>query len=123
MIKTLVLVLIATIIGGVGHVMLAKGMKSIGDLTEAPRERLGAMIGRAVVNPWVLGGVAFQASFFFMYLSLLSRADVSQVLPLTAFDYIVVTLLAQVLLAEAVTPVRWSGVALIVAGVFLVSRT
>jgi len=123
MIKTLVLVLIATMIGGVGHVLLAKGMRGIGDLTEAPRERLGGMIGRAVVSPWVLAGVTLQASFFFMYLSLLSRADVSQVLPLTAVDYIVVTLLAQVVLAEAVTPIRWSGVALIVAGVFLVSRT
>ena len=42
---------------------------------------------------------------------------------MTAIDYIVVALLAQLLLAEAVTPVRWAGIGFIVAGVFLVSRT
>jgi drug/metabolite transporter (DMT)-like permease len=122
-IKTVVLVLIAGLLGGTGHVLLAKGMKTIGDLTEAPASLVGGMVGRTLSNPWVLGGVALQASFFFMYLTLLSRADVSKILPMTAFDYIVVTLLAQLVLAEPVTPARWSGIGLIVCGVFLVSRT
>jgi drug/metabolite transporter (DMT)-like permease len=122
-IKTLALILIAGLLGGTGHVMLAKGMKTIGDLTEAPTSRLGGMVGRAVTNPWVLLGVLLQASFFFLYLTLLSRADVSQVLPMTAFDYIVVALLAQLLLAEVVTPARWMGIGFIVLGVFMVSRT
>ena len=58
-----------------------------------------------------------------MYLTLLSRAPVTQVLPLTAVDYIVVALVARLLLAEVVTPTRWAGILLIVVGVFLVSRT
>jgi uncharacterized membrane protein len=103
--------------------MLAKGMRPIGDLTEAPTGRLGAMVARAVSSPWVLVGVALQASFFFLYLALLSRADVSQVLPMTALDYIVVALLAQWALGEGVTAVRWAGIGLITTGVFLVSRT
>lgn len=123
MIKTVVLVLIAGLLGGAGHVLLAKGMKTIGDLTEAPASLVGGMVGRTLSNPWVLGGVALQAGFFFMYLTLLSRADVSKVLPMTAFDYIVVALLAQLFLAEPVTPARWSGIGFIVLGVFLVSRT
>lgn len=123
MLKTLVLVMIAAVLAGTGHIMLSKGMKTVGDLTEAPTTRLGGMVGRAVSNPWLLVGVVFQASFFFLYLTLLSRADVSQVLPLTAMDYLVVTLLAQFFLAEVVTPGRWFGVALIAIGVFIVSRT
>ncbi len=123
MLKTFVLVLIAAVIGGTGHVMLSKGMKTVGDLTEAPSSMLGGMVGRAVSNPWLLLGVALQATFFFLYLTLLSRAHVSQVLPMTAIDYIVVALLAQLLLAEPVTPVRWAGIGFIVVGVFLVSRT
>lgn len=123
MIKTLVLILIAGLLGGTGHVMLAKGMKTVGDLTEAPTAVMGGMVGRTVSNPWVLLGVVLQAAFFFMYLTLLSRADVSKVLPMTAFDYIIVALLAQHLLAEPVTPGRWAGIGLIVTGVLLVSRT
>ena len=123
MLKTFVLVLIAAVIGGTGHVMLSKAMKTVGDLTEAPASMLLGMVGRAVSNPWLLLGVALQATFFFLYLTLLSRAHVSQVLPMTAIDYIVVALLAQLLLAETVTPTRWAGIGFIVVGVFLVSRT
>ncbi|PYN14785.1 MAG: hypothetical protein DME05_14150 [Candidatus Rokuibacteriota bacterium] len=121
--KTLVLVLIATLISGTGHVLLSKGMRSVGDLTEAPALRLGAMVAAALTSPWLLLGVALQAAFFVMYLTLLSRAPVTQVLPLTAVDYIVVALVARLVLAEAMTPTRWAGILLIVAGVFLVSRT
>jgi drug/metabolite transporter (DMT)-like permease len=123
MTKTILLVVIAVVIGGSGHVMLAKAMRPVGDLTEAPTGRVGSMVGRALANPWLVAGVALQALFFFMYLTLLTRADVSQILPLTALDYIVVAVLAQVFLAEPVTGARWLGIALIVAGVALVSRT
>jgi len=122
-IKTFVLVLIAGLFGGTGHVLLSKGMKTVGDLTEAPSAHVGGMIVRAVSNPWLLLGVAFQATFFFMYLTLLSRADVSKILPMTAFDYIVVAILAHLILAEPVTAARWTGIGFIAAGVFLVSRT
>ncbi len=123
MLKTFVLVVIATVIGGTGHVMLSKGMKAVGDLTESAADRLAPMIWHAVSSPWVLLGVALQACFFFMYLALLSRAALTQVLPMTALDYIVVALLAQAFLAEAVTPVRWAGIACITVGVVLVSQS
>jgi transporter family protein len=123
MIKTMAIVLIAAMLGGAGHVLLAKGMRPVGDLTEAPSHRLGGMVTRALSNPWLILGVALQASFFFIYLLLLSRADVSLVLPLTAVDYIVVAILAQYLLGETVTVYRWAGMGLIVAGVGLLSRT
>jgi drug/metabolite transporter (DMT)-like permease len=123
MVKTMVIVLIAAVLGGTGHVLLAKGMRPVGDLTEAPSHRLGGMVVRAISNPWLIFGVVLQASFFFIYLTLLSRADVSLVLPLTAIDYLVVGVLAQYVLGESVTPIRWAGMGLIVAGVGLLSRT
>jgi drug/metabolite transporter (DMT)-like permease len=123
MLKTLLLVVVAVVLGGTGHVMLSKGMKPVGDLTEAPSSRLGGMVARALSNQWVIIGIALQAVFFFTYLALLSRAEVSQLLPLTALDYVVVALLAQWVLGEVVTPARWAGIGLIVVGVTLVSRT
>jgi len=123
MLKTLVLVLIAGTLGGTGHVLLSKGMKTVGDLTEAESGQLGGMLARAVTNPWLLLGVVLQASFFFMYLTLLSRADVSKILPMTAFDYVIVAFLASWLLSEPITTARWVGIGFVVAGVALVSRT
>ena len=123
MLKTLVLVVIASGLGGVGHVLLSKGMRTIGDLTEAPAGLLGGMATRALLNPWVVMGVALQAAFFATYLTLLSRDDVSKILPMTALDYVVVAVFAHAILAEAVTPARWAGIGCIVVGVYLVSRT
>jgi drug/metabolite transporter (DMT)-like permease len=123
MLKTMIIVLIAALLGGTGHVFLAKGMRPVGDLTEAPSERRGGMVMRAISNPWLIFGVVLQASFFFIYLVLLTRDDVSLVLPLTAVDYIVVAILAQYMLGEIVTVTRWLGMGLIVAGVGLLSKT
>jgi drug/metabolite transporter (DMT)-like permease len=122
MLKTSILVVIAALIGGTGHVMLSAGMKTVGDLTSAAAGR-GAMVWSAVSNPWVLLGVLLQAIFFFMYLALLSREALTLVLPMTAISYVAIALLAQTFLAEAVTPVRWAGIAFIIAGVFLVSQS
>jgi drug/metabolite transporter (DMT)-like permease len=115
---TLALVLLASLIGGLGHVVLAKGMKLVGVATAA-----GVPLGRILGNRWVLMGVALQAAFFFMYMALLSREDVSRILPLTTLSYVVVGLLAQFMLAEPVTPLRWTGIGFIVLGVLLVGRT
>jgi drug/metabolite transporter (DMT)-like permease len=111
------LVVLASVLGALGHVVLAKGMKLV---AASPA---GAALGRTVTSPWVLLGVALQAAFFFMYMALLSREDVSKILPLTTLSYLVVGLLAQFMLAEPVTPLRWTGIGFIVLGVLLVGRT
>jgi drug/metabolite transporter (DMT)-like permease len=123
MLKTFILVVIATALGGTGHVLLSKGMKTVGDLTESTSDRVAPMVWHAVSNPWVLLGVTLQACFFFMYLALLSREALTLVLPMTAISYVAIALLAQAFLAESVTAVRWAGIAFIVVGVFLVSKS
>jgi uncharacterized membrane protein len=117
MTSTLMLVAIASLLGGLGHVVLAKGMKLVA------AGAAGSALGRTLTNPYVLLGVALQAAFFFMYMALLSREDVSRILPLTTMSYLVVAFLAQFVLAEPVTPMRWTGIGCIVLGVLLVSRT
>ena len=114
---TLMWIGIASLLGGVGHVVLAKGMKVVG------ADPGGSPLARTLSNPWVLLGVALQAAFFVIYTALLSREDVSKVLPLTTLNYIIVAFLAQILLSEPVTAMRWTGIGFIVLGVFLVSRT
>lgn len=44
-------------------------------------------------------------------------------LPLTAIEYVFVTLLAVVILGEVVPPLRWAGIALVVLGVTLISMS
>ena len=65
MIKTVLLVLVAGLLGGTGHVLLSKGMKTIGDLTEASADRVGGIthpLGRVGDGVEVGRVVAFAAS-------------------------------------------------------------
>lgn len=57
------------------------------------------------------------------WLKVLDDADVSYALPITALSYVSVAAVSAVWLHEAVTPGRILGMVLILAGVFLVSRT
>ena len=123
MLKTVMLVLLAASLGGTGHVLLSKGMRRAGDLTDTSAGHWLARGAAAVANPWVIFGVALQASFFLIYLALLSRADITLILPLTAADYVVVAVLAQCLLGETITPVRWTGIGFVTAGILMISRT
>jgi uncharacterized membrane protein len=70
---------------------------------------------------WI--GIIFLSGFMLSYMTVLSWADYSYVMPAGAFGYAVLTLLAVVFLHEAVTPRRWLGVIFICVGVLLVGQT
>jgi drug/metabolite transporter (DMT)-like permease len=72
--------------------------------------------------PWVLAGIVLLIGFFASYLTALSWADVTFVLPATSFAYVVVALLSRFWLHEQITPARWLGIFFIVAGVGFVTR-
>lgn len=66
-------------------------------------------------------GVVFMAVSFFSFISLLSYADLSFVVPLTAVAYITNTLGARFFLHEHVSRERWLGTLLVAFGVSLIS--
>jgi len=76
----------------------------------------------AVFTPWVALGIALLIGFFACYLTALSWADLSYVLPATAFGNVIVELLSRFCLHETVSPQRWLGVFLITVGVGFVAN-
>jgi drug/metabolite transporter (DMT)-like permease len=103
--------------GSFGDVALARGMKS---MPPVALTNLGALIS-ALANPWVIGGILLLLGFFSTYLSALSFADLTYVLPATSVGYIIMTLLGRFFLHEHVSAFRWTGVALITLGVGFVA--
>ena len=67
-------------------------------------------------------GIFFLLVFFASYLTALSWADLTFVLPATALGYVVVALLGKFVLHEDVSATRWLGIALVSAGVGFVAR-
>ena len=100
-----------------GDVSLARGMKAFGAVTLAS---LPALL-TALLNPWVVLGILLLIGFFVTYLTALSWADLTYVLPATAVSYILMVLLARFFLHEHVTIWRWLGVMLITIGVGFVA--
>lgn len=68
---------------------------------------------------FALVGVLCHLTFLGIYLSALSREEMSFVLPLTALDYVLVTLFAVTWAGETVGGLRWGGTLLVAAGVGL----
>src|ERR1019366_10243341 len=71
----------------------------------------------ALFQPWVALGVLLLIVWQLSRMALLSWADLSYVVPVTAVGYVVVALLGRIFLDERITMARWAGIGLIVAGV------
>ncbi len=71
---------------------------------------------RSMVEPMVALGIALQIFWLLSRMALLSRADLSFVLPATACGYAISASLGKFFLAEQITPKHWMGIVLICLG-------
>jgi len=101
-----------------GDTCLSRGMSSLPSITLAHSASLVA----AVFTPWIAGGIVLLIGFFASYLTALSWADLTFVLPATAFGNVIVALLSRFWLHEAISPERWAGILLITVGVGFVAQ-
>ncbi|HEY3926934.1 MAG TPA: EamA family transporter [Candidatus Koribacter sp.] len=112
------LVLLAVVVfGAVGDCSLSRGMKQFGEISLSQWWH----VELTFLNPWVDLGILLLLGYFASYLTSLSWADLTYVLPASALGYILVAVIAKFLLHEYVSPVRWIGIVLIVAGVGFVA--
>ena len=119
--KTATVLIIAIVSQAIGNVYLTKAMKAV--TTPGATDDLVSMAMRAAANPALWLGTALLIVFFALYSAALSWADLSFVLPATAFGYVLNVAAGHYLLNESVSPARWAGSAIITLGVFLVSRS
>src|SRR5215471_4465527 len=104
--------------GSIGDALLKRGMIDFGSVDLHHPLHVVTALG----NLWILLGIVCLVAFFASYLTALSWADLSYVLPATALGYVVVTLIGRYFLHENVSPLRWLGVLLISCGVGWVTR-
>jgi drug/metabolite transporter (DMT)-like permease len=103
----------------VGNLSLAWGMKHFPQVMSAnPIPYIQAMF-----NPFVALGVLALILALLIRMALLSLADLSYVLPVTAIGYVIAAFMGKTFLNEVVSGQRWLGTVLIFAGAALVSST
>jgi len=113
----LILTLVA-VSAPLGDTCLSRGMTRVPPIALAHPASLIA----AVLTPWIAVGIALLLGFFASYLTALSWADLTFVLPATAFGNVIVALLSRFWLHEAISLERWAGIVLITLGVGFVAR-
>ena len=107
-----------TLTASVGDTFLAVGMRQLGPVSL--HHPLSLLV--ALWNPWVIAGILLLIGFFASYLTALSWADLTFVLPATSLGYVIVALLAKFWLHEHISPWRWSGIAFIGLAVSFIAR-
>ena len=116
-VRKYLILLAVTVFGASGDVCLARGMRDFGPVTSTNWHRLLT----ALPNPWIIAGICLLILFFCTYLTALSWADLTYVLPATALSYVLMALLAKLFLHENVTLEHWLGIGLVTAGVGFVA--
>jgi len=120
--KTALTLMLAITSQALGNVYLTKAMKAITSTGSGTNDFVSTAMHTAS-NPMVWLGTALLLVFFLLYSAALSWADLSFVLPATAFGYVLNVAAAHYLLNEKVSNARWAGSVVITMGVILVSRT
>src|SRR5208282_3239481 len=100
--RYLILALVA-LTASVGDSLLAVGAKQLGPISLNHPTALFT----AISNPWIIAGIVLLIGFFASYLTALSWADLTYVLPTTAFGNVIVAFLARFWLHEPISIQRW----------------
>jgi drug/metabolite transporter (DMT)-like permease len=117
--KTGILTLMVVVTNVMGNVMLSLGMHRVGRIVSAsPADYL-----RAFADPWTVSGVSILVIWMAGNLALLSAADLSFVLPVTASAYVLIALAGHFILHDPISLARWLGILVITLGVVLAEET
>src|SRR3954466_15772079 len=113
------LILIAvTLSAPLGDGLLTRGMRQIGTVD---LQHLG-LLWHALFNPYIDVGILLLIGFFASYMTALSWADLTFLMPSTAFGYVVLALVSRFWLHEHLSLSRWIGIGLIVCAVGFVAN-
>lgn len=121
MLRTVLIVSLAVLLSAIGDVLMSRAMRRLGPFEWTGLGSLGRFLLTALRSVWFWAAVGFMAGHFFLWLSVLSWAELSVAVPLTALQYVYNAVLAQAVLGERVNSMRWWGTAVIVTGVLMLT--
>jgi drug/metabolite transporter (DMT)-like permease len=117
--KTAVVSAVVVATNVIANYALSRGLRQIGIVESwSPIPYI-----EAFSRPWVAVGVIFMAAWLITRLSLLSWADLTYVLPVTSFSYVLTAIVGVVWAHERVSNLSWAGICLITVGILLVLLT
>ena len=114
-------IVIAVATGAFAQTMMKLGTRQAGTFGETS---FFAYLFKLLTTPLILLAIASYGFGVIFYMFMLSRLDLSFLYPvMTALGLVLTSVISATILGEQITLPRLGGIALMVAGVFLVSRS
>lgn len=104
------------------QLLLKAGTNTVG-VFEFSRDNIVPIGWKLATEPHIVGGLGCYVISVVVWIMALSRVEVSVAYPLLSVGYVVNAIAAWYLFGEAVTPMRLTGIAIIIVGVWLVARS
>jgi len=120
--KIIFLMLMTDVLESVGELFFKQGVSATGTDHVALQNCL-IFFTKLVGQPTLWFGVLAYALNFILWLAVLSRIDLSVAFPIGNATYIIIPFLSMIVLHEKITLLRWIGIACIIIGVTLISRS
>lgn len=120
--QTFLILLFGVLLNAGAQLLLKAGVRTVGAIGAAPGTLVPGLMSAFTRGP-VLAGLACYVVSVAVWLVALSRVDVSLAYPMLSLGYVVNALAAWWLFGEAVGATRFAGIALILLGVLVISRS
>ncbi len=111
------LIFTSVMFGVIGQVFFKKAVTGLGTVSVVE----AAVVSIKSLSFWIGGGL--YAASLLLWMKILADTDLSYARPFSALGYVVVAFISFIYLGESISLLRWIGIFLIAAGVFLVART
>ena len=116
----IVLILLSVLLNCAAQLLIRKGMLIEG---EVGMQNMLSHIGSMITNVWLWGAMLCYALSILLWMSVLSKVEVSYAYPFLSVGYVVSAVAGYALFNENLSPVRIAGIIVICIGVILISRS
>jgi multidrug transporter EmrE-like cation transporter len=120
---TWALILMGVGLNAAAQLLLKVATRPLAHFADFSADTLGSSVGILFKSPSFWAGMVCYAASVCVWLAALSKAPVSTAYPMLSLGYVVVAAVSVLWLGESMGPAKVLGIALICAGVILVSRS
>lgn len=121
MLKNLFLIILTVVINTTGQFVIKTGVNRIGKISFS--QSFVPTIFKALTNWIIISGFGLYFISAVLWITILSRTELSWAFPILSLSYVITVLISPIFLNESFSMQRLIGTLVIIAGVYIVSRT
>lgn len=116
-------IVLSVLCSSVAQIFLKQGMNHCQCSFRLSADNIWPLFSGLILNPYLVAGVFLHILALFTWLYVLKHVDVSYAYPFISMGFVIVLVLSYFLFNEQLSVYRVSGIAAIMLGIFLVSRS